>query len=204
MIGWKKSIAGSVLAGLTACGVPLGNFEPFVADLFITEWFSAEEIWHYRSRFNSDPIALLAGEDVPIGLRAASGLRDVAAPSLLGCDAFRVVSTQDFVLAGGADPLRQSFRDWAEKAVVVSDVSTTLIGNLSRADLAIAAMLPASHRDIFNRSLGAIEEDALTRVLSMYQYGYRGLFEHQIADKEIRMTSRTECEGFTIFFVEVR
>lgn len=79
------------------------------------------------------------------------------------------------------------------------------MGNLKSASASVAAIGNNwSVADVINRETASFAESALQRVFSIKGRGYESLYEFQISPKEIVLSGSLECDGFTIFNIEIR
>jgi hypothetical protein len=189
-----------------ALGDSLSALKPFFRDLFVTNWFSAKRIEDFRSQGNRDfPPQLADGEIKAIGLRISRSEDGIRNLGRLACTDLQVVAVQDYLAVGGSIKTGESFRRWAEKAVVSAHVERTVFLNLSSARVAVAALLPRDHSPVFNRDTGMINQGAIDRVMRVHLYGYDGFYSNQLKSKSIRLISSEDCSGgFTIMHIEVK
>jgi hypothetical protein len=98
-----------------------------------------------------------------------------------------------------------SFFDWNSPAYPVLKVRRTFWGNLKSAKLSVAVLGNDFDIDtVLDQPNEKLSDLTMERVLSINRYNYSGLFESQLAEKNIILLSTTRCDEFSIFNLEIK
>lgn len=199
-----------------AMGDPLVNLRMFFVHSFRVQFDEPSEVMqNYDLKFGN-----AAPEDIS-EKRALHPVRSDAESSFnLSCEDIEILGYEDW--REGFENARQAraastgnlitsdmrwpnFVGWNSPAYARINVESSILGNLISADVSIAVLGNDFDIDsVLDQTNRRLSDPTLRRVISITGMGYNTLYQSQLSEKSIQLSSTKNCDGFTIYNLEVR
>ncbi|MDT0684699.1 hypothetical protein RM543_18720 [Roseicyclus sp. F158] len=98
-----------------------------------------------------------------------------------------------------------NFWDWNSPVFARTTTRRTFLGNLKSVPVSVAVL--GNNWDIsnfINPEINKLTDSALQRVFSVKGRGYDSIYEFHIDSKDVVLSEALDCDGFTIFNIEVQ